>query len=74
MTTFQIEKKTPASRWNAIHNNLDLDGAKYMLADFAKNYDADADKAFESSLSDDGLNLSAYEGGDLHEFRIVEVA
>ncbi len=68
---YVIEKKTPAIGWLIIHRNMSYETARYMLEDFAKNYDADDNREYESSLSDDGLFLSAYEGGDLHEFRIV---
>lgn len=70
--TFYIQKKTPASNWYTIHRNLELDTAKWMLADIGANYDADSDRSDDSSLSEDGTFLSAYEGGDLHEFRILE--
>lgn len=38
---FYIQKQTPASGWYTIHRNLSLAAAQYILADIAKNYDAD---------------------------------
>ncbi len=69
---FNIQKKTPASNFYTIHKNLDLDLAKEMLVDFAKAYDADDQKSYESSLDEDGMILQAYDQGDLHSFRIVK--
>ena len=69
---FLHSKENPASNWSTIHRNLDLDTAKDILSDIGANYDADSDRSDDSSLSEDGTFLSAYEGGDLHEFRILE--
>lgn len=70
---YKIQKRTPAVRnFYTIHQNLDLGLAKFILADIGATYDSVPDKEKDSYLTDDGMYLYAYHGGDRHEFRIVE--
>ncbi len=70
---YLIQKKTPATNFYTIHKNIsELETAKNMLVEFAQNYDADSERGGDSSISEDGLNMTVYECGDFHKFRIVE--
>lgn len=70
--TVYLQKKSPATNWYTIHKCRDLESAKALLSEIADNYDADSNKSQNSCRSDDGLTVTAYDGGDAHRFRIVE--
>jgi hypothetical protein len=62
--SFDIQKTASASAWSTIRKNLDLNAAKHLLTAFAGTYS-------EPSLSDDGMELLAYDSDSLHLLRIV---
>ena len=70
MSEYFIKKKTPASNWHVIHKGLSLEEAKDIIVGIAELYDKDDQKWGESSISDEGETLHAYDYGDLHEFRV----
>ena len=62
--SFDIQKTASASAWSTVRKNLDLNVAKHLLTAFARNYSG-------PSLSEDGMELLAYDADSLHLLRIV---
>ncbi len=69
--TYRIEQKTPALNFFTIHNNIrDLELAKDILKDIIENYNSESTE--KGYVDIDNLYGNAYDGGDLHEFRIID--
>jgi hypothetical protein len=71
--TYRIEKKTPNLNWFTIHNNIDdLELSKDILKDILNNYNNDPECKEKGWINGNGFHMVAYDGSDLHEFRIIE--
>lgn len=71
MTNFIIQKKSPNSNWVTIHRNYDLAVSKSFLEQMgAGGYDG---SATDGAYYPDTLEARFYDGGDLIEFRALEV-
>ena len=66
---YNIEKKTPASRWYTIHRGYDRDTAVEFLKEMANGgFDQSAE---QGDFNEDDLTAHYYDGGDRVEFRAV---
>lgn len=71
MTNYNIEKKTPASNWYTIHREFDKESAEIFLFEMSQGgYDRSGTDGY---LNETQMIASHYDGGDLYEFRAVEL-